>query len=101
MSVPVCESWIVLPCMICCARTMSPPKAAPMAWWPRHTPRMGFLPAYAWISGTEMPASAGEHGPGDTQIWSGLSAATSSSVIWSLRATRTSTPSSPKYCTRL
>ncbi|CFW35912.1 Uncharacterised protein [Bordetella pertussis] len=25
MSVPVCVMAMVLPCMICCARTMSPP----------------------------------------------------------------------------
>ena len=62
---------------------------------------MGSLPAKAWITGTEMPASAGEQGPGETQMRSGRIAAISSSVIWSLRATRTSSPSSPKYCTRL
>jgi hypothetical protein len=43
----------------------------------------------------------GLHGPGETQMWSGLSASISSIVISSLRKVRTSAPSSPKYCTRL
>jgi hypothetical protein len=44
---------------------------------------------------------AGEQGPGERRGGSGASAATPSSVISSLRATRTSSPSSPKYWTRL
>jgi hypothetical protein len=50
---------------------------------------------------TEMPASAGEHGPGEITMRSGFIAAISLSVIASLRNTFTSSPSSPKYCTRL
>src|SRR2546427_6308108 len=56
---------LVLPCICWPARTMSPPKAAPMLWWPRHTPRMGRRPAKCWMAATEMPASAGEQGPGE------------------------------------
>ena len=36
---PSCSTWLVLPCIRLCARTTLPPKAAPMAWWPRHTPK--------------------------------------------------------------
>ena len=50
----------------CWARMMRPPKAAPMLWCPRHTPSMGNLPAKCLMAATEIPASAGEHGPGDT-----------------------------------
>jgi hypothetical protein len=48
-----------------------------------------------------MPASAGEQGPGETTMRAGFIAAISFSVIASLRNTLTSSPSSPKYCTRL
>src|SRR6266568_2081877 len=41
------------------------------------------------------------HGPGEITIREGLSAAISSTVIASLRTTRTSSPSSPRYWTRL
>ena len=40
-------SWwigLVLPCMGFGARTTRPPKASPIAWWPRQTPRMGRRP---------------------------------------------------------
>jgi hypothetical protein len=72
-----------------------------MLWWPRHTPSIGILPANSLISGTEMPASFGVQGPGDTTMRSGASRSISASEISSLRNTRTSSPSSPKYCTRL
>ena len=42
----------------CWARTTWPPKASPMAWWPRQTPRIGVLPAMWRISGTRMPGLA-------------------------------------------
>ena len=71
------------------------------AWWPRHTPRIGSLPANAWIAGTQTPASAGVHGPGDSTSALGLQLGDAFDVISSLRNTRTSSPSSPKYCTRL
>jgi hypothetical protein len=44
---------------------------------------------------------AGEQGPGEITMRSGFIAAISLSVIASLRNTFTSSPSSPKYCTRL
>jgi len=53
------------------------------------------------MSGTEIPASAGVHGPGEMTIRSGAIASISSSVIWSLRATTTSAPSSERYWKRL
>jgi hypothetical protein len=53
------------------------------------------------MASTQMPASAGEHGPGDSTSCVGFSSVMPSSVISSLRNTRTSAPSSPKYCTRL
>jgi hypothetical protein len=59
------------------------------------------LPANSLIAATEMPASAGEQGPGEITMRSGFIAAISSRVIASLRNTFTSSPSSPKYCTRL
>jgi hypothetical protein len=68
---------------------------------PRHTPRIGSLPAKWRIASTQMPASAGEQGPGESTSRAGFRPAMPSSVISSLRNTRTSSPSSPKYCTRL
>src|SRR6218665_2164201 len=59
---------LVLPCINCRARTMVPPNAAPMLWWPRHTPRIGSLPAKCPIAGTEMPASAGNALQGDRVV---------------------------------
>jgi hypothetical protein len=53
------------------------------------------------IASTQTPASAGVHGPGDKTIASGASAPMPSTSISSLRNTRTSSPSSPKYWTRL
>jgi hypothetical protein len=53
------------------------------------------------ISSTEMPASAGVQGPGETTIWVGWSARTSSTVISSLRITFRSGFNSPMYCMRL
>ena len=50
----------VFPCMTRSARTMSPPNAAPIAWWPRQTPRMGVTPVKRRITGTEMPAILAE-----------------------------------------
>ena len=48
-----------------------------------------------------MPASAGEHGPGDRMMWLGASASISSDVIASLRRTTASPPSSRTYRARL
>jgi hypothetical protein len=81
---------LALPCICTCARTTWPPSAAPIAWCPRHTPRMGSLPAKWRIASTQIPASAGEQGPGESTSWSGRSAAISCTEISSLRNTRTS-----------
>src|SRR5215204_5333937 len=64
-------------------------------------PRVGIRSPTSWISRTETPASLGVQGPGETTILSGWSAETSSGVTSSLRRTRTSAPSSPRYWTRL
>jgi len=48
-----------LPCISRAARTTLPPSAAPIAWWPRQTPRIGSLPANSLIAATQTPASAG------------------------------------------
>ncbi len=42
---PSCAIASVLPCIRRAARTTLPPSAAPIAWWPRQTPRIGSLPA--------------------------------------------------------
>ena len=68
-----------------------------MHWWPRQTPRMGTCPAKRRIKSMLTPASSGRLGPGEMTIRSGRSAAISSSVISSLRATVTSAPSSERY----
>ena len=83
------------------ARTTLPPNAWPMAWWPRQTPRIGISPAKRRIAASEMPASFGVQGPGETTIWAGFIFSMSDTVRALLRTTFTSAPSSPKYCTRL
>jgi hypothetical protein len=82
------------------ARTTSPPNASPIDWWPRQTPRIGRSPAKRLMVGTEMPASFGVQGPGDTTIASGAMAAMSSSEIASFRARRRRT-TRPDTRTRL
>ena len=72
------------------ARTTRPPNASPMDWWPRQTPRMGISPAKRRMAATEMPASAGVHGPGEMSSRSGRRAASLSTVMASLRNTRIS-----------
>ena len=59
------------------------------------------LPAAAGSRSIVMPASSGRPGPGEMTIRSGFAPTTSSTVTASLRTTRTSAPSSPRYCTRL
>jgi hypothetical protein len=61
----------------------------------------GIWPAKRLMVGTEMPASLGVQGPGEMTMRSGCKAATSATLSSSLRLTTTSSPSSPKYCTRL
>ena len=50
---------------------------------------------------SEMPASLGVHGPGETTTRSKPRASSSSTVARSLRTTSSSHPSSPRYWTRL
>jgi hypothetical protein len=73
----------VLPCMTCLARMTLPPNASPMAWWPRHTPRIGFA-GEVLEQATEMPACAGFRAGRDADVV-GFSASISSIVISSLR----------------
>ncbi len=82
------------------ARTMRAPNACAIAWWPRHTPRIGTFPANRAISSSDTPASSGVHGPGETTTCDGAIAAISSTDAASLRNTVTASPNSPKYCTR-
>ena len=48
-------------------RTTRPPNACPSDWWPRQTPSV-LTPASGKrrMTSTEMPASLGVHGPGET-----------------------------------
>jgi hypothetical protein len=71
-----------------------------MAWWPRHTPRIGVVGPSRLISSSDTPASSGVQGPGEITIFSGRSRSISSTVSASLRSTRTSAPSACRYCTR-
>jgi hypothetical protein len=48
-----------------------------------------------------MPASSGRPGPGEMTIAAGPAAAISPTVTSSFRFTQISTPSSPRYWTRL
>src|SRR3977135_1061272 len=41
---PSCSIVDVFPCIATPARTTDPPNTAPIAWWPRHTPRIGAPP---------------------------------------------------------
>ncbi len=45
-----------------------PPKTSTIACKPRHTPKIGFLPAYLDIISLRIPASSGIPGPGDNII---------------------------------
>ena len=86
-----------LPWTISPARTTSPPKAWPIAWWPRQTPSSGVrVSAAAAISARQMPASFGVQGPGESRIADGLSAIAAWTSISSLRRTMVSAPSSPR-----
>ena len=104
---PSCTTSLVLPCSSSGARTTSAPKASAMAWWPRHTPsRGGLLAAHACTKGMDAPARSGVPGPGDRSTPSKSSAALAMSAsvakrASSLRQTCASTPSWPRYWTRL
>jgi hypothetical protein len=53
------------------------------------------------ITSSEIPASDGVHGPGEITIRAGASDSMSAQLSASLRKTRTSSPNSDRYCTRL
>ncbi len=53
------------------------------------------------ISSTEIPASAGVFGPGDTTTAAGRRSPMAATVVVSLRTTTQRAPSSPSRCTRL
>ena len=65
-----------------------------MHWWPRQTPSTGIVGPTRLTTSVEMPASAGEQGPGEMITCEGASASTSSAVIASCRRTTGSSPSS-------
>ncbi len=91
----------IFPWMGSCWTTV-PPKATASDWWPRHTPSVG-MPASGKrrMASTEMPASFGVHGPGETTMRSGAFSNRASTEAASLRTTSSSAPSSPRYWTRL
>ena len=64
-----------------------------MHWWPRHTPRIGVVEPKRRTTSVEIPASAGDRGPGERLMWLGASAATCARVTASLRHTTASPPS--------
>ena len=87
--------------MICLARITLPPKTWPIAWWPRHTPKIGISPASSRSTSSDTPASSGVPGPGEIMMCDGFSARMPATSSASLRTTFTCCPSSPRYCTRL
>ncbi len=95
---PSTEMGCTLPCTMSLAPTMFAPNAYPMAWWPRHTPRIGTSPANARITSIMHPASSGRPGPGDKMMALGASARMPATSMASLRMTCTSSEvSSHKY----
>ena len=98
----VASARLVLPCIRRGAPARpSPPSAAPIAWWPRHTPSIGVLPANC--RSRPRDARLGRRArPGRRRCGPGRRPSISSSVIWSLRNTCTLLrPARPKHCTRL
>ena len=82
--------WMVpsLPWTISAARTTLPPKAWPIAWWPRQTPMSGVrVSAAAAMSARQMPASSGVQGPGERRMAEGCIAIAACTSISSLRRT--------------
>ncbi len=75
----------VLPCMRVGATTIRPPYTSPMAWWPRHTPRMGISPASSLITVMLTPALSGRPGPGEMRMASGAADRMPSTSMASLR----------------
>src|SRR5258708_33930275 len=82
--------------MIFSARTTFAPKAAPMAWCPRHTPRIGSLPAKYFTNSMLTPAFCGVHGPGEITMWRAFRASIPVIETLSVRPTPTLSPHFPK-----
>ena len=51
--------------MISFALTTFAPKAAPIDWCPKQTPKIGIEPENCLIASTDIPASLGVQGPGE------------------------------------
>ena len=51
-----------MPCTTAAARRTRPPKAAPMHWWPRHTPSTGRRPAKARMASSDDARLVGRAG---------------------------------------
>src|SRR6266699_2956363 len=49
-----------------------------MHWWPRQTPRIGIVGPNRRTTSVEIPASPGEHGPGEMMMWDGRNVSISS-----------------------
>ena len=75
---PSCSIIAVLPCTGTGARTTRPPNAAPIAWWPRHTPSTGTASPKRRMTSSVSPASSGRPGPGEITTCVGCIAAISS-----------------------
>jgi hypothetical protein len=85
------------------AWSIAPPATRASAWWPRQTPSTGT--SARWSACSEIPTSrscSGRPGPGEITMLSTGSAASSSQVSSSLRATIGSRPlTSPSRWKRL
>ena len=68
---PSCITGESFPCINSLALIIFEPKAWPMHWCPKHTPRIGILPLKFLITSRDIPASLGVHGPGDITKYSG------------------------------
>ncbi len=62
---PLCSIVDVFPCIGTAARTTSPPNTAPIAWWPRQTPRIGVDWPSRRMTLIVTPACSGRPGPGE------------------------------------
>ena len=72
----------VLPCTGVGAFMTLPPKACPIAWWPRHTPNRGMsVLAAKFIRSRQIPASLGVQGPGESTRAFGALSMTSCAVL--------------------
>ena len=88
--------------MILPARTTRPPKAWPIAWWPRQTPMMGI---FVWNCPDHVAGDPRllrrEQGPGERKIASGLHRLDLLQGDLVVPADDHLLPSWPRYWTRL